>query len=85
MILVWFNPKNCVIYHRYIKTNKFSYFVGLENSYGHILVQILLFENGDYYNITSYDDYYYENLIRKRYEKKHKRLISFARKLLNKN
>lgn len=81
MILIWFNYNDCNIYHRYVRTNYFKYYVGYKNSYGHEIIQIFLFENGKYYNIKSYDDYYF-NLLKSRYKKEDKSLISFVRKLL---
>ena len=83
MILIWFNYKDCNIYHKYVRTNLFKYYVGYKNSYGHEIIQIFLLENGKYYNIKSYDDYYY-NKLKESHIRYSFSLISFIKKVIKK-
>lgn len=42
-LIVWFNPKKGVYYHRIVRGTylESSYFVGFENQYGHKIVHVV--------------------------------------------
>ena len=53
-LLIYYNPNQLHFYTVY--TNYINYYVGYENSYGHILIQILAFRNKKYVNISEWLD-----------------------------
>ena len=86
MILIWFNPQKLIIYHRYIKMPRISYYLGYVNSYNHIVIQIFIVSDGKLISIKSYDDYLRERYIKslKLHKEDKSRLITYFKKLLNK-
>lgn len=81
MILTWFNNNNGTYYTRFYKTYILNeYFVGYINSYNHEVIQILILNNNNIYNVKDYYDY---SLKSRRINKK-KTILTFIKMLIYK-
>ena len=55
-LLIYYNPNHqnfYIVYTNYLFSN---YFVGFENGYGHVIVQILVYRHNKLINVNSYSD-----------------------------
>lgn len=80
MLLIFYNINHHSFYQVY-KSFQFNLELGYVNGFGHILVQILYFENNKFYNVANTKDCY---LIVPKLTKRYviKRLIRFLNKKL---
>lgn len=81
MLLIWYNPNLNNFYSRYSNSIYLNKQVGYVNSYGHILVQILVFRNNDLLNVIDF----YEVISNEKKNKKRflRRIIRFLNKFVS--